>query len=109
MKKEKLRNWICENTEVRPYNENKEGDGNWSFIHRTRVGCKLSQMQKKIETLETYRDILEDSFEILLSDKKLLVGTLEKISSLDATGYDSYAMKVVADNALNKMRGDNNG
>jgi len=47
MTDEEIKKWLEDNTQVRPYNENGEKDGNWNFIHRIAVSLLISKLRSK--------------------------------------------------------------
>ena len=45
MTREELKQWFEDNVEARPFNKDGNPDGNWNYIHRTRVSQLLFELK----------------------------------------------------------------
>ena len=45
MTKEELKQWFKDSVEARPFDEDDYRDGNWNYIHRTKVSQLLFELK----------------------------------------------------------------
>ena len=93
MKRDELKKWMKDSTELRQYDQHGQIDGNFNYIHRTKVGNLVSKQLTRIETLE--------------AENKMMQETLEEIRSLHGQtmdGYDACFMASKAEKTLRRVK-----